>query len=169
MLRLHWRPIDSLRRLRHDSGMVPELRGEHEPEDDTALLIAALNHALAWYETRIDRGLQVINYFVVAGAVLVTGYASAFGGRHYGIAVAIGLTGMALAALAFVIGRGQRRFAREAQPALAELQGRLASKLQLPTLAIARPEPGRTGGPVALAFALAVFLGGGSAIYAAIH
>ena len=48
--------------------------GKHSPEDDTALLIAALNHMRAWHEARIDRGLPVIDYFVVAGAVLITAH-----------------------------------------------------------------------------------------------
>ena len=150
--------------------MVAEQPGEHPPEDDTAFLIAALNHTMAWHETRIDRGLQVINYFVVAGAVLVTAYASALGGKHYGIAVAIALSGMALAILAFVVGRQQRRAAAEAEPALAELQGKVASKLQVDSFRIYKPEVrGQREGAAAFTFALAVLLSAGSAIYAAIH
>jgi hypothetical protein len=150
--------------------MAIEQPGEHPAEDDTAVVIAALNHMMAWHETRIDRGLQVINYFVVAGAVLVTAYASALGGRHYGIAVAIALSGMALAMLAFIIGRQQRRAAAEAEPALAELQGRIASKLQADSFRIYKPQVRRPGeGVAAIAFAVVVLLSAGSAIYAAIH
>lgn len=98
--------------------MAAEQPGKHSPEDDTALLIVALNHVMAWHEARIDRGVQVINYFVVAGAVLITAYAGALNGKHYGIAVVVALSGMALAIFAFITVRQQRRGAETPSPRL---------------------------------------------------
>jgi hypothetical protein len=150
--------------------MVAEQPGKHPPEDETALLIAALNHTMAWHETRVDRAIQVVNFFVVGGAVLVTAYASALDGKHYGVAVAIALSGMALAMLAFIIGRQQRRAAVEAGPALVELQGRVAHKLQVDSFRIYKPEAGgKREGAVSIVFAFAVILSVGSAIYAALR
>ena len=151
--------------------MLAEQPGKPSPEDDTALLIAALNHVMAWHEARIDRGLQVINYFVVAGAVLITAYAGALDGKHYGIAVAVALSGMALAIFAFVTVRQQRRGAGKAEPAIGELEGRVASRLQIDSLHIYGPEIGgqRAGMENLIVFALVVLLSAGSAIYAALQ
>ena len=42
---------------------------EQSPED-TAHLIAALNAVMTSYNANIDRGLQVVNYFLVSTALL---------------------------------------------------------------------------------------------------
>jgi hypothetical protein len=151
--------------------MVAEQPGEHPAEDDTALLIAALNHVMARHEARIDRAFQVINYFVVAAAVLVTAYAGALDGKHYGIAFVVALTGMVLAVLAFSVARQQRRGAGEVEPAIGELEGRIASKLRVDSLRIYGPEAGgqRAGVETTVVFALVVLLSVGSAIYAALQ
>lgn len=141
---------------------------EHPVGDDTALLIAALSHSLGWYEARIDRGLQVINYFIVASAVLATAYVSAISGKHYAVAVVITLSGTALTALAFVVGRRQRGYA--AEPALAELQGRVAERLKIASFCVAQPQGRiRRDLSVRIAFGLAIAFSIGSWLYAIIH
>jgi len=149
---------------------VPEPPGEKPAADDAAMLIAALNHITGWHEARIDRGLQVINYYVVAAAVLATAYVSAVGGKHYAIAFMIALSGTGLTVLTFIVGRRQRRSAAKAAPALDALQERLARRLQVDSLHLYTPE-GRAerDHTVGIAFALAAPLGAGSAIYALIH
>lgn len=137
--------------------------------DDSALLIAALNHSSAWYEKRIDRGLQVMNYFVVAGAVLTTAYVSAISGKYYALAVVVSLFGTALAVLAFLIGQRQRNYAAEVESTLAEIQGRVADRLNIDSFRIIQLTARRQEYSVRIAFGLAILFSMGAGVYAAVH
>lgn len=151
---------------------VPESPVEHPPGDDTALLIAALNHSWAWYDAGYNRGLQVINYFLVAIAVLATAYVSAINGKHYAIAVAIALSGAVLTAVTFTVGHRQRRRAAAGEVALAALQSRIADRLMIDSLRMVGSEIGKAPKPyfpVRLAFGLALLLSIGAVLYALIH
>jgi hypothetical protein len=100
---------------------------EQPPEYDTALLIAALNHAWAWYDAQISRGLHMLNYFFVASAVLATAYVSAIDGKHYHVAAAVALAGMGLTAVTCLIAFRQGFQVVLAGAVLAELQGRFSA------------------------------------------
>jgi hypothetical protein len=144
--------------------------GEQPAEDDTALLIAALNHATGWREAGIGRGLQLINFFLVASAILATAYVSAIDGKHYAVAAVIALSETALTGLAFILARRERRWSGIAVPALAELDGRVAERLRMDSFRMNPPYvPDRTEAPVRIAVGLAVLVSIGAALYALIH
>ncbi len=98
---------------------VSEPSGEQPPEDDTALLIAALNHAWAWWDTQFSWSLQVINYFLVATAVLATAYVSAVTGRHYPLAIVVALVGIGLTVVTSLIELRQHVTVKFGGPVLA--------------------------------------------------
>ena len=145
--------------------------GHPQKDDDTALLIAALNHCWAWYDTGISRGLQVLNYFLVAIAVLATAYVSALNAKLYAVAAVIALSGAALTAVCYGVGNDQRRFAHTGMSALRELQDRVADQLGVEAIRMGRARPIWRVRPLFShgAFVLAAAVSIGSAVYALIH
>jgi hypothetical protein len=108
------------------------------PEDDTALLIAALNQAWAFYDGEANRTLQVVNYFLVAAAVLATAYVGALNGKHYAIAAVLAAIGLALTLATLIIGQWQRAAANSAFLMVQELYGRVSERLKVQPLGATR-------------------------------
>jgi hypothetical protein len=145
---------------------------ESDPaEVNATLLIGALEHFRTWREARIDRGLQVVNYFLVAVAVLATAYVDAVDGKHYGIAVVIALSGTALTGIALTVGFQQRQLADTAEPALTALQNRIADELGIDSIRTGHALSGKIPPYTAswIAFGLAGLLSIAAALYALIH
>ena len=165
-------PIDSLCRLGKYSGVaVCGSSGEHPPEDDTTLLVAALNHAVAWYDERVNRALQMVNYYIVASAVLATAYASAINGKHYAVAAVLALFGTAATAVTLLFGLRQRFSAEPARRALTELQDRVAHRLGIDAVRMTKASPGALWGHDAalIGCGLAFLFDISALLYALIH
>ena len=118
----------------------------------------------------------MINYYLVAMAVLATAYVSAFNAKLYAVAVAIGISGAIITSVSFAVGFRQRRVATLGEAALAEVQGRIADRLHIDALRMTGRWPGLgkpLGSPGAAlplaAFVLAGLLNTAAVLYAAIR
>jgi hypothetical protein len=134
--------LTSLYRLRNDSWVAVRKPDEHPSGDDTALLIATLNHLWAVYDARVNRFYQMINYFLVASAILATAYAAAINGKHYGIAVVLSLAEIGFSAFVVLLVLRELRSAASAVPALEEVQDQIAVRLKTDSIRMVRTPPG---------------------------
>jgi hypothetical protein len=150
---------------------ISEPPGEHPPGDDTALLTAALNHAWAWYDAQISRNLQVINYSLVAGAILATAYVSAINGKHYPLAAVVAVAGTGVTVVTSLMVFRQTLEVDSAEPVLAELQDRVVGTSLARTTGtehwIVRAALGPVPAMIALGVALPVDIG--ALVYAVIR
>src|SRR5262249_44105003 len=103
--------------------------GEQPPQDDTALLTAALNYAWTSYDMWTNRISQLANYLLIASAILATAYASAINEKHYGLAAVVSAVWLGLTLIAFPVGVSQRLRANSAIPTLVTLQSEIAHRL----------------------------------------
>jgi hypothetical protein len=138
---------------------VSESPDVHAPENDT-LLAAALDHCWAWYDARTKRSTDVMSYYLVATAILITAYTSAITAKppHYWFATAIAGAGLLLTPLALAGAHHQTGEAKRCETTLTELQKRVAGRLSLDCLieeeTQSRLTRAATGTALALAFAL---------------
>jgi uncharacterized membrane protein len=142
---------------------ISEPPGQQPPGDDTALLTAALNHAWAWYDAQVSRSLQVINYSLVAGAVLATAYVSATNGKHYPLAAVVAVAGVGVTMVTSLMMFRQILEVDSAEPVLAKLQARVIGVSLARTTGterwIVRAARGAVPGMIALGAALLVDIG----------
>src|SRR5262249_21843 len=107
---------------------VSEPPSSQPPGDDTALLTAALDPTWDWHDGRTSRALQMVNYSLLASAILGTAYTSAISTKNYGLAAALAVVETGLVALTSMVWFREANAAASAEPALIELQERMARR-----------------------------------------
>jgi hypothetical protein len=99
-----------------------------------SLLATALDHVWGWYDLRMNCGLQILNFYLLAIAVLTTAYVSALNSRNHVVSVAVALAGAAVTACAYMVGARQDHVARVALTPIQEIEKRLAEGLNIDSL-----------------------------------
>jgi hypothetical protein len=148
---------------------------EQQPrQQDTALLIALLNHYWARYDGRRNRAFQVLNYYLVAAAILFTAYTTAINGKHYTVAIALAIAGLGLTAITAATVLFEIKAADLARPAVDDMQKAIAAMLagvnpqHMKTFEAGKTRNRRRLANV-LTFLLAAALNISALIYAVIH
>jgi hypothetical protein len=138
-------PVDSPSRLREHPGMTIRKRkrpDQQPPEDDTALLTAALNHSWTWYDEHMKRVFQLVNFYLVATALLVTAYANSINRKQYSFAIALAIVGLVLTAIASASALNQATAGGKAQDALSDMEDRIARRLDADSIRIVERQGG---------------------------
>lgn len=141
------------------------------PQDETALLTAALDHAWTWYDEHMKRVFQLVNFYLVATALLVTAYANSINGKHYGFAIALAVVGLVLTAMASASALNQATAGGKAQDALRDMEDQIAGRLDADSIRIVKHQDGIRYTPAAASImvGLAAGLFVAALIYAAIQ
>jgi hypothetical protein len=114
--------------------VIEAIPGSRKEESKDFLLIAALDHAWRWHDLRINCGLQILNFYLLAIAVLIAAYGSALNARNYTVSVAVALVGAAVTASTYMVGARQDHVARMALASIKEIESRLAAGLEIDSI-----------------------------------
>jgi hypothetical protein len=145
--------------------------GKYPSNEET--LATALDHVWRWYEFRYSQATQVLNFYMVAIAVLTTGYVTALNYKLYVPAGVVGLIVAGLSIAALMVGKSLRDSALLASQPLAIIQERLAVNLNIAELQLVERHRnqkipawrGRAALP-SFIFGVAMITGIGAALYA---
>ena len=121
---------------------VSEPPGSPPPEDDTALLTTALDHSWTWYDEHMKRVFQLVNFYIVATALLVTAYANSINKKQYSFAVALAVAGLVITAIASASALNQATAAGKAELPLDQMQDRIADRLRVGSFRIVERQGG---------------------------
>lgn len=122
---------------------MPDL---NQAQDRKGLLTIALDHAWRWYDFRWGQAIQIINFFVLAAAVMSAAYVSAINANHRGIAAAVALLGSVASASTYVVSIRIVNFAELASEPLKEIQDQLATALDIDSIRLIERRRSHRGG-----------------------
>lgn len=114
------------------------LTASGEDQNKLELLTVALDHAWRWFELRVNSGLQIVNYYLVAIALTSAAYVSALNARQYALAGMVGMIVFGVSGAAYLGGREMRRIAQFAVLPIRELEDRLADVLDVESVRMVR-------------------------------
>lgn len=87
----------------------------------------SLDHAWAWFSLHASQRLQMLNFWLIAVAFLVTAYAASVGKSHPGLPLAIAVGGAIMSFCFHRLERRTRSLVRFAEDALKQLEDGLAA------------------------------------------
>ena len=107
----------------------------------------------------------------MAAAITLSAYTNAINGKQYGVAAALAIAGAGLTLIASTATLFAVNAAASAQPALAELQDRVARKLKIDSIRMARSQAGirQRRGLIIVMFGTATLLDIAGLLYAVIR
>lgn len=95
-------------------------------DDEFRALSLLLEHFWKNFEFRLNRALQILNYFIITLAIISAAYVSALSYRLHLVAIVIALMGALVSISAFLAGRHQVQLAARSLPPLQEARNKIA-------------------------------------------
>lgn len=111
---------------------------QESQNDDHEHLKLAVDYAWGWFSMHSSQRMQLINFFIIALTLMMGAYATSVNAGAFGVSAAIALGG---AVLAFVFRRldvRTRELVKVSEPALEEIERRLAERAELSELNFVR-------------------------------
>lgn len=117
---------------------------------------------------QISRGLQVVNYSLVASAILAAAHVSAINEKHYPLAAVVAVAGTGLTLVTSLMVFRQMLQVDSAEPVLARLQDRVVGTNLAPTTGTERwiVRVARSAVPGMMALGVALLVDIGALLYA---
>ncbi len=96
----------------------------------------ALDHAWDWFALHAGQRMQCVNFFLVAVAFLIAGFVAALTGKHYHLAVAVGLFGAWISWWFHRLELRTKELVKAGEAAMRHSQQRLAEEARIEELEI---------------------------------
>jgi hypothetical protein len=105
-------------------------------ETEVSVLQIAVTHSQSWFELHANQRQNLLNYYLIAAAFLVSAYVTAVGAHRYIIAAYIGVLGTLISCGFIAMDLRNRDLTRAGEVAVQDLEARLAERMKLPSLRI---------------------------------
>ena len=114
------------------------MAGNDKEQIKASQLTTALDHAWRWYDLRISGGIQILNFYLLGIAVLISAYVSALNSRNHTVAVTVAVVAAAVTFFTYMIGVRQDAVARIALSPIEEIEDRLADALGIDSIRLVK-------------------------------